>query len=38
MFVAGRLSEERKELYNRQDNQEYCRINPDKCLNGNQNP
>lgn len=30
-FVAGKLSDERKSLYDYNNTQEYCHNNPDKC-------
>lgn len=38
MFVAGHLSDSNKDLYNLQDNREYCRIDPEKCQNDVQKP
>ncbi len=32
-FVAGDISEERKHLYEYNNNQEYCDKNPDRCVN-----
>lgn len=34
MFEAGKVSDERKELYNRNNDREFCERNPDKCING----
>ena len=33
VFVAGQLREERKELYQYNNNRAYCEKNPDKCIN-----
>ena len=33
MFVAGRLSDERKELYDYNNDRTYCQKNPDRCIN-----
>lgn len=32
VFVAGRMSDERKELYNYNNDKEYCQKNPDMCI------
>lgn len=32
MFVADRLSEERKSMYGYGQEQAYCKENPDKCI------
>lgn len=32
-FVAGEISPERKRLYERNNNQEYCAKNPERCVN-----
>lgn len=37
MFVAGRLSDEHKGIYE-QNNTEYCQQNPDKCTSNVQKP
>lgn len=33
-FEAGKISQERKDLYDRNNSQEFCEENPDKCVNG----
>ena len=33
VFVAGEISPERKRLYERNNNQEYCDKNPERCVN-----
>ena len=32
-LVAGKLRENRKELYEYHNNNAYCQANPDKCIN-----
>ncbi|MBR1825808.1 MAG: hypothetical protein IJ770_04395 [Alphaproteobacteria bacterium] len=32
-LVAGKLREDRKELYNYHNDRAYCQENPDKCIN-----
>lgn len=34
MVEAGKVSDERKELYTRNNNEEFCRANPNKCIDG----
>lgn len=31
---VGKVSPERKELYDHNNNQEFCKQNPNKCVNG----
>ena len=33
VFEAGRVSKERKKLYEQNNNREFCEKNPDKCVN-----
>ena len=33
MFEAGHVRQERKELYEHNNNEEYCKANPDRCIN-----
>ena len=33
-FEAGHVRKERKELYDYNNNEEYCRENPNRCVNG----
>ena len=32
-FEAGYVKKERKELYEYNNNEEYCKANPDRCIN-----
>lgn len=34
MVEVGKVKEERKELYDYNNNKEFCEQNPDKCVNG----
>lgn len=33
VFEAGKVSDERKKLYERNNSKEFCENNPDKCIN-----
>ncbi len=33
IFEAGRLTEERKKLFNKNNDKEFCDQNPDRCVN-----
>lgn len=33
IFEAGKVSKQRKELYDYNNNTEYCQKNPDRCVN-----
>ena len=33
VFEAGKVSDERKKLYEHNNNKEFCEKNPDKCVN-----
>ncbi|MBQ8672207.1 MAG: membrane lipoprotein lipid attachment site-containing protein [Alphaproteobacteria bacterium] len=33
LFEAGKVSKERKELYDYNNNTEFCRKNPNRCVN-----
>ena len=33
VFEAGKIKDERKKLYERNNNREYCEQHPDRCVN-----